>query len=189
MSNPEKTGAPAHRSEADIPKRIQAKLNLKKKILAFMGPPVNTSAHHTGADISKRIQATLNQGMANPRGSHPRGSLSRICQLMCVRESMRENGSRSKTKLLQFDGFADQLFALVYVRVINVRDALDTGIRCSRCFNLIILMFRGSLGCDCHMRDVTRSRIKCRRRTVFAFQMFAVSANTGDHRPPRIPFK
>ena len=103
---------------------------------------------------------------------------------MCVRESMRENGSRSKTKLLQFDGFADQLFVLVYVRVINVRDALDTGIRCSRCFNLIILMFRGSLGCDCHMRDVTRSRIKCRRRTVFALQMFAVSANTGEHRPP-----
>ena len=40
--------------------RIQAKLNVTKKKLAFMGAPVKTPAHLTGADISKRIQAKLN---------------------------------------------------------------------------------------------------------------------------------
>ena len=58
MSTSVKTSA--HHTGADISKRIQAKLNVKKKILAFMGTPVKTFAHHTRADISKRIQAKLN---------------------------------------------------------------------------------------------------------------------------------
>ena len=45
---------------ADISKRIQARLNWKKKELAFMDALVKTPAHLTGADISKRIQAKLN---------------------------------------------------------------------------------------------------------------------------------
>ena len=40
MGDSEKTEAPAYRTEADISKRIQAKLNVKKKKLTFLGAPV-----------------------------------------------------------------------------------------------------------------------------------------------------
>ena len=40
-------------TEADISKRIQAKLNVKKKEWAFMSTPVTAPADPTGADIFK----------------------------------------------------------------------------------------------------------------------------------------